>query len=84
VKEHMTPTVRSRTNNVRRAKARLRRNEGVRSDELLEVALLLFSEEGYREVTMQKIADRLGIRHSLIYYYFESKEKLFYCTRSKG
>src|SRR6478735_6266794 len=78
VKEHMTPTVRSRTDNVRRAKARLRRNEGVRSDELLEIALLLFSEEGYREVTMQKIADRLGIRHSLIYYYFESKDKLFH------
>ncbi len=74
----MTPTVRSRTDNVRRAKARLRRNEGVRSDELLEMALLLFSEEGYREVTMQKIADRLGIRHSLIYYYFESKDKLFH------
>ena len=78
MKEHMTPTVRSRTDNVRRAKARLRRNEGVRSDELLEIALLLFSEEGYREVTMQKIADRLGIRHSLIYYYFESKDKLFH------
>ena len=78
MKEHMTPTVRSRTDNVRRAKARLRRNEGIRSDELLEMALLLFSEEGYREVTMQKIADRLGIRHSLIYYYFESKDKLFH------
>ena len=78
MKEHMTPAVRSRTDNVRRAKARLRRNEGVRSDELLEIALLLFSEEGYREVTMQKIADRLGIRHSLIYYYFESKDKLFH------
>ena len=74
----MTPTVRSRTDNVRRAKARLRRNEGIRSDELLEIALLLFSEEGYREVTMKKIADRLGIRHSLIYYYFESKDKLFH------
>lgn len=78
MKEHMTPTIRSRTDNVRRAKARLRRNEGVRSDELLEMALVLFSAEGYREVTMQKIADRLGIRHSLIYYYFESKDKLFH------
>jgi AcrR family transcriptional regulator len=77
VKEQLTPAVRSRTDNVRRA-VRLRRNEGVRSNELLEVALLLFSEEGYREVTMQKIADRLGIRHSLIYYYFESKDKLFH------
>jgi len=74
----MTATLRNRTDTVRRAKARLRRNEGVRSDKLLETALELFSEEGYREVTMQKIADRLGIRHSLIYYYFESKDKLFH------
>ena len=44
MKEQLTPAVRSRTDNVRRAKARLRRNEGVRSNELLEVALLLFSE----------------------------------------
>ena len=63
---------------MRKAKARLRRNEGIRSDALLETALSLFAEEGYREVTIQKIAKRLRIRHSLIYYYFESKEKLFH------
>jgi AcrR family transcriptional regulator len=63
---------------VRRAKARLRRNEGVRSDELLDTALLLFSQEGYRDVTITRIAERLRIRHSLVYYYFESKEKLFH------
>lgn len=63
---------------LRKAKARLRRNEGLRSEVVLEAALELFSEEGYSEVTMQKIADRVGIRHSLIYYYFESKEKLFH------
>lgn len=65
-------------NVVQRAKARLRRNEGVRSEELLQTALMLFSEVGYRDVTIQRIADRLHIRHSLIYYYFESKEKLFH------
>ena len=63
---------------VRKAKARLRRTEGIRSDALLETALSLFAEEGYRDVTIQKIAKRLRIRHSLIYYYFESKEKLFH------
>ena len=63
---------------VRKAKARLRRTEGIRSDALLETALSLFAEQGYRDVTIQKIATRLRIRHSLIYYYFESKEKLFH------
>lgn len=69
---------RERTESVRKAKARLRRTEGIRSDALLQTALELFAEEGYRDVTIQKIAKRLGIRHSLIYYYFESKEKLFH------
>jgi AcrR family transcriptional regulator len=63
---------------VRKAKARLRRTEGIRSDALLKTALSLFAEEGYRDVTIQKIAKRLRIRHSLIYYYFDSKEKLFH------
>ena len=63
---------------MRKAKARLRRTEGIRSDALLETALSLFAEEGDRDVTIQKIAKRLRIRHSLIYYYFESKEKLFH------
>jgi hypothetical protein len=58
----MTPAVRSRTDNVRRAKARLRRNEGVVRTNFWN-SIVVFSEEGYREVTMQKILDRLGIRH---------------------
>jgi AcrR family transcriptional regulator len=70
--------VSTQTATVRKAKARLRRTEGIRSDALLETALSLFAEEGYRDVTIQKIAKCLRIRHSLIYYYFESKEKLFH------
>jgi len=70
--------VSNQTATVRKAKARLRRTSGIRSDAILETALSLFAEEGYREVTIQKIAKRVGIRHSLIYYYFESKEQLFH------
>jgi AcrR family transcriptional regulator len=61
----------------RSAKARLKRTEGLRSEELLEAALKLFSKEGYRDVTIKRIADRLQVRHSLVYYYFDSKESLF-------
>jgi AcrR family transcriptional regulator len=67
-----------RAKSVQKAKARLSRTEGVRSEALLETALILFSEEGYRDVTIQRIAKRLQVRHSLIYYYFESKESLFH------
>ncbi len=73
-----TAVSRDGTETVRKAKARLRRTDGVLSEALLETALILFSEEGYRDVTIQHIAERLHVRHSLIYYYFESKEKLFH------
>jgi AcrR family transcriptional regulator len=74
----------NQTETMRRAKARLRRTGGIRSDALLETALSLFAEEGYRDVTIQKIAKRLRIRHSLIYYYFDSKEKLFHSALLHG
>ena len=62
------------------AASRLRRNDGIRSDELLETALALFSSVSFADVTVQDIAKRVGITHSLIYYYFESKEKLFHAA----
>jgi AcrR family transcriptional regulator len=62
---------------VAQAKGRLQRKEGMRAEEVLETALAMFSSESYADVTVQEIARRVGITHSLIYYYFESKEKLF-------
>lgn len=43
----------------------------------MEAALGLFAAKDYASVTVSQIADAVGIRHSLIYYYFESKEDLF-------
>ena len=48
-----------------------------RAAQIMDVALDLFSTRDYTSVTMNQIADVIGIRHSLIYYYFESKEELF-------
>jgi len=54
-----------------------RRPSGVaREEQLLERALSLFSEIGYRETSLQQIADHLGITRPLFYYYFASKEDL--------
>lgn len=55
----------------------VRRPSGIaREEQLLERALTLFSEAGYRETSLQQIADHLGITRPLFYYYFKSKEDL--------
>jgi len=40
-------------------------------------ALHLFAEKDYTAVTTHDIADACGVNHSLIYYYFKSKQQLF-------
>ncbi|HXV25957.1 MAG TPA: TetR/AcrR family transcriptional regulator [Alphaproteobacteria bacterium] len=76
-KSSMSPSKKSK---VGRAIGRLHRKEGLRSEAVLEVALSMFSSISYADVTVQEIARRVGVTHSLIYYYFESKEKLFHAA----
>lgn len=66
-----------RVKSVKRAKNRLYRNPGARADSLLEAALKCFAEEDYRKVTIPLVARKLGVAHSLIYYYFKSKDILY-------
>jgi AcrR family transcriptional regulator len=49
-----------------------------REAQLISQALSLFSHGGYRETSLQDIADRLGITRPLFYYYFQSKEDLLW------
>lgn len=49
-----------------------------REEELLSNAIQLFSRGGFRETSLQEIADELGITRPLFYYYFESKEDLLW------
>ena len=49
-----------------------------REEQLLRHALALFSNSGYRETSLQEIADKLGITRPLFYYYFNSKEDLLW------
>ncbi|MCP4319862.1 MAG: TetR/AcrR family transcriptional regulator [Hyphomicrobiales bacterium] len=46
----------------------------------MTVALDLFAEKDYAAVTTTEIARLIGVRHSLIYYYFDSKDALFHQT----
>jgi AcrR family transcriptional regulator len=44
--------------------------------EVLRAAARIFSLEGYRNATLQDVADALGIRRPALYYYARSKEEL--------
>lgn len=48
-----------------------------RREQLLLVALDLFSRQDFSTVTIKDIAAEAGINTALIYYYFESKQHLF-------
>ncbi|HZG78863.1 MAG TPA: TetR/AcrR family transcriptional regulator [Paenibacillus sp.] len=47
-------------------------------ERILDAARELFVSEGYRSVSMRKIASKLGYSHGSIYYYFQDKAELFY------
>lgn len=47
-----------------------------RRAELIDVALRLFAERGFRGTTIADIAAATGTAHGLIYHYFRSKEEL--------
>lgn len=61
---HTTPTKRQE-----QAQARRR--------QLLETALPLFTEMGYRGATIRDIARAAGVNEALLYHYFKSKADLF-------
>ncbi len=48
-----------------------------RRHEILEKAFDVFVEEGYEDVTFQKIADRCGITRTTLYIYFKNKREIF-------
>ncbi len=48
-----------------------------RKHEILQKSLDVFVEEGYEDVTFQKIADRCGITRTTLYIYFKNKREIF-------
>jgi AcrR family transcriptional regulator len=46
-------------------------------DQILDAAEFLFSRNGLHGVTLKDVAQRIGVHHTLINYYFEDKKKLF-------
>lgn len=58
------------------AAARARLPRPVREQQMLEAASGLFGEHGYHAVSMDQIADVVGISKPMLYAYFDSKEGL--------
>lgn len=48
-----------------------------RKHEILQKSLDIFVEQGYEDVTYQKIADRCGITRTTLYLYFKNKHEIF-------
>jgi AcrR family transcriptional regulator len=46
-------------------------------EHIMNVALKLFLQKNYKEVTMKEIVKKTGLSKGAFYHYFESKEKLF-------
>ncbi len=46
-------------------------------EHIMNVAIKLFLQKNFKEVTMKEIVTRTGLSKGAFYHYFESKEKLF-------
>lgn len=46
-------------------------------EKILKVASALFSEQGYKNTSVRKIASEVGIRESALYNHFQNKEEIF-------
>lgn len=47
------------------------------AQKILEVAADLMSKQGYNGTSIQAVAAKAGVNKALVFYYFESKDKLF-------
>jgi TetR/AcrR family transcriptional regulator len=48
-----------------------------RKDEILDVATELFAERGYEGVSMNDVAERVGMRKASLFYHYPSKDALY-------
>lgn len=58
------------------ASCRWRRRKEARPEEILDAALMLFSEKGFAATRMTDVARQAGISKGTLYLYFDSKEML--------
>jgi AcrR family transcriptional regulator len=49
-----------------------------RREQILQTAQKLFAEQGFRESTLNDVAEQLGLTRQAVYHYFTSKDDLLY------
>jgi AcrR family transcriptional regulator len=62
-------------------------NRGVEVDtreRIFQIAAKLIAQKGYNAVSMREISEHSGVSKPMIYYYFESKEKLYQALMDTG
>lgn len=57
--------------------ARITKLPEERRQEIIQTALILFTEKGYENTTIQDIAERMNVATGLCYRYFKSKQDIF-------
>ena len=55
-----------------------------RAEEILDVAIRIFSAEGFADADVQKIADEAGVGKGTVYRHFGNKEGLFLAAAGRG
>ncbi|HEY3933287.1 MAG TPA: TetR/AcrR family transcriptional regulator [Gemmatimonadales bacterium] len=60
-----------------RTSPRFHRRPEARPEELLDAALAVFGERGFRQTTLEEVAARAGVSKGTVYLYFDSKDDLF-------
>ena len=58
-------------------RCRTRRYEPAKPEQILDAAEDLFSKHGLHGVTLKEVAQRVGVHHTLLNYYFSDKKTLF-------
>jgi AcrR family transcriptional regulator len=54
------------------------RPRGSTRERILDVALELFTEQGYEQTSLREIAERLGVTKAALYFHFERKEDILF------
>lgn len=57
-----------------------RKNTGKRLPEIIDAAAKIFREKGYKEATLEDIANEVGMLKGSLYYYITKKEDLLYAV----
>ena len=60
-----------------KAKTKSRLKGAERQEQILQAAIEVFSQNGFRGTTLRQLAHQAGVSEAMIYYHFPSKEALY-------